>query len=409
MTGSDHETASVPEAPADGGPAGEAPPRRRRRLRGPILYGVVLLIVVAAVVAREVSLPYYALTPGKAESVLSHIVVPPDRAHIHSGDVLLTDVNLTQVNALNYLYFKLNSSATLDPTAAVTGGLPVSEYNVEGTLDMSDAIQAATLVGLREAGYPATVRPDGALVYAWFPGSPAATTLAVGDVIVSANGRTVDTPAQLSDATRALKPGDVVHLGVERPGQKKQTEVTIVLGEYHLQGHGAAATPVCLTYGSASKLPVVRENRGGISCIGVYLYSTYTIDTPFTVVIHADGIVGPSAGLAYTLGLIAKLDPYDLTGGLRVAATGTMSITGAVGAIGGVPQKTVAVENAGAKVFFVPPANYPQAKAKASSGLKVMAVANIDQALADLVRLGGRLPPRRVALTALGAPNTTPR
>jgi PDZ domain-containing protein len=368
----------------------------------------VLLIVIAAVVARQISLPYYALTPGKAQSVLPHIEVPPARAHTHSGDVLLTDVDLTQLNALNYLYFKLNSSATVFPTATITGGLPVSEYDVEGTVDMTDAIQAATVVGLRESGYPVTLQPNGALVYATFPGSPAFTTLAVGDLIVSADGRAVDTPAQLADATRALKPGEVVHLGVERGSQQKHLAVSVVLGEYHLRGHGASATTVCLPYGSGSTLPAVTVN-GGSSCLGVYLYSHFAVELPFKVVIHADGIVGPSAGLAYTLGLIAKLDPYDLTGGLRVAATGTMSVTGAVGAIGGVPQKTVAVENARAKVFFVPPANYAAAKAKANSGLKVMAVANIDQALADLVRLGGHLPPRRVALTALGARIRGPR
>jgi PDZ domain-containing protein len=399
VTGGDHETASVPEAPAGGSP-GEGAPRRRRRLRGRVLYGIVLLIVIAAVIARQISLPYYALTPGKAESVLPHIEVPADRAHTHPGDVLLTDVNLTQVNALNYLYFKLNSSASVYPTATVTGGLPVAEYDVEGTVDMSDAIQAATVVGLRESGYPVTVHPDGALVYATFPGSPAFTTLAVGDVIVSADSHTVDTPAQLSDATHGLDPGATVHLGVERGPHHKPKQVALVLGEYHLKGHGTTATTVCLAYGSGSTLPAVKVN-GGSSCIGVYLYSHFAVEPPFKVVIHADGIVGPSAGLAYTLGLIAKLDPYDLTGGLRVAATGTMSVTGAVGAIGGVPQKTVAVENAGAKVFFVPRDNYPAAKAKASSGLKVMAVANIDQALADLIRLGGRLPP--------GAPRSAPR
>jgi len=49
-----------------------------------------------------------------------------------------------------------------------------------------------------------------------------------------------------------------------------------------------------------------------------------------------------------------ELDPADLTGGQKVAATGTMSMDGTVGDVGGVAQKTIAVRAAGASVFFVP-------------------------------------------------------
>ena len=48
------------------------------------------------------------------------------------------------------------------------------------------------------------------------------------------------------------------------------------------------------------------------------------------------------------------LSDGDLTGGHAVAATGTMGLDGAVGDVGGVAQKAVAVRRAGARVFFVP-------------------------------------------------------
>ena len=58
-------------------------------------------------------------------------------------------------------------------------------------------------------------------------------------------------------------------------------------------------------------------------------------------------------------------------------------------------QKTVAVERAGATVFFVPttPGHYElkTARAMATPGLKVMEVATLGQALTDLQHLGGRL------------------
>ena len=64
-------------------------------------------------------------------------------------------------------------------------------------------------------------------------------------------------------------------------------------------------------------------------------------------------IGGPSAGLAFTLTLIDELSPatspvHD------VAVTGTISLDGTVGAIGGLAQKVSAVHQVGVREFLVP-------------------------------------------------------
>jgi hypothetical protein len=56
-----------------------------------------------------------------------------------------------------------------------------------------------------------------------------------------------------------------------------------------------------------------------------------------------------------------------------------------------VPQKTVAVENAGAKVFLVPEAELSQAESKANGKLHIFGVSTLAQALKDLESLGGKL------------------
>ena len=76
---------------------------------------------------------------------------------------------------------------------------------------------------------------------------------------------------------------------------------------------------------------------------------------PIDVTVHTSDIGGPSAGLAMTLGIMDKLTSGRLTGNRIVAATGTMDQYGNIGDVGGVAEKTVAVERAGATVFFVPP------------------------------------------------------
>ena len=101
-----------------------------------------------------------------------------------------------------------------------------------------------------------------------------------------------------------------------------------------------------------------------------------------------------------TLGIIDKLSGGHLTGNRTVAATGTIDPQGDVGDVGGVPEKTVAVERAGATVFFVPPQEYQAALSKDTPQLHVYAVSTLGQALRILQRLGGTLPTSHVPAQA---------
>ena len=49
---------------------------------------------------------YYVITPGDATPVAQYIEVPAADNHPLTGKILLTDVYVTQLNALNYLQYK---------------------------------------------------------------------------------------------------------------------------------------------------------------------------------------------------------------------------------------------------------------------------------------------------------------
>jgi PDZ domain-containing protein len=112
-----------------------------------------------------------------------------------------------------------------------------------------------------------------------------------------------------------------------------------------------------------------------------------------------------------TLAILDDLTPGDLTGGNRVAVTGTMNTAGGVGEIGGISQKAVAARASGAKVFLVPecnpdadPANLETCKAdllrateRAGRNVKVIPVGTLDDALNALRENGG------VAVEQVGA------
>ena len=70
-----------------------------------------------------------------------------------------------------------------------------------------------------------------------------------------------------------------------------------------------------------------------------------------------------------------------------------MQLDGSVGPIGGLPQKVSAVRQAGIEHFIVPAgqsdADMAGAREVAGDDVELIVVANIDEALAALERLGG--------------------
>ena len=383
--------------PGDGGGSADRRPRSRRRWARRTVLGAIAtvgLLVVAGAIAAYVPVQYYAITPGTAVAVSRLVTVPRDLAEPHLGSVMLTDVELVPLHALSYLFYSLQAGDSVVPASAVVGTASTSQYEREGKVDMFEARQAATVVALHELGYPTRAVPDGVIVYQPEAGSAAAHGLAVGDVVTAVDGRPVRTIAGLASLIGDERPGVSVTLQVRGMFTTRHRSVRLRLGEERVAGTGSNVTEVCAGVGTDTALQPVEQNGLPAACLGVYPEQSYaTKGLPFRVSISSDGIIGPSAGLAFTLGLMEKLDKSDLMAGLTVAATGTMSVTGQVGEVGGVAQKTIAVRDAGASVLFVPLGELHQALPHAGTHLTVMAVSSVAQAVADLEQLGGRLSP----------------
>ena len=88
---------------------------------------------------------------------------------------------------------------------------------------------------------------------------------------------------------------------------------------------------------------------------------------------------GPSGGLIFSLGLVELLAPENLLQGRKIAATGTISKSGAVGAIGGVQEKIVAARAAGVELLFISRENCDEISGEVD-GLKVIAVSTLEEA-----------------------------
>jgi PDZ domain-containing protein len=329
------------------------------RLINRLLAGLLLLLMLAA--SASLLLTNNALeAPGLALSVEPMVTVPSQYQHSHSGTFILTSV-LTQTTITVGEWFLAQVSPTLKIVPPDTL-LPPNETPQQQSqqdfqmLDQSEA--TAAVVGLKLAGYPANEVSRGVLVVSVDPTSPAKALLKSGDLITALNGTDVNTTTALINLIRAQLPHSTIHLAVER--NKQQFQIAVPLME--------PAEP------------------NGPPRIGITIDSAVSdISLAFPVKIVPQKIVGgPSAGLMFTLTVLNALSPTDLTGGRRIAGTGTINPDGTVGPIGGVQQKVAAAEAAGAQYFLSPPDNYLDALSVARH-IKVIRIATAQQAV-DFLR-----------------------
>jgi PDZ domain-containing protein len=105
---------------------------------------------------------------------------------------------------------------------------------------------------------------------------------------------------------------------------------------------------------------------------------------PYPIRIESGDVGGPSAGMMYALGLYDLLTPGDLTDGRTVAGTGTIDLEGKVGPIGGIGDKIVAAQGAGADVFLVPDGDLKGARAASDGSMQIVAISTLEEALTFL-------------------------
>jgi PDZ domain-containing protein len=366
---------------------------RTYRSRWPAVF-VLTLILAAAIIgiptgiaAHEAS-AYYVFSPGTAPVITAsasckpadgelalpggepcvRLVVPQGKAHAVDGQLMMVDVQVAQAGPLDWAEYQLGllgKSRQFVPVAAYAGTTPTSELGCQDTQEMISADQDAALAALSVLAYKVNEKPLGVQIDTVLAGTPAwKAGLECNDVITAVNGKPVLTAPALTTALQSLQPGQVVSL-TDRPasgGTSKQVKVR-------------------LERPSANALA---EGFNGHAYMGLDVETRVKPVLPFPVSVNAGAIGGPSAGLAFTLAILDALSNGKLTGGHKVAATGTIDPQGNVGEVGGVQEKTVAVEKAGAQVFFVPKAEYGDAQSVAHGSLKVVPVSTLGQVLQTL-------------------------
>ncbi|MEW6522622.1 MAG: S16 family serine protease [Bacillota bacterium] len=334
------------------------------RYRGRIRFGgyrLLLTLVVSAVLALVGSLPsaYVLLVPGETRGVGPMITVQ-DEPGRETGFLMATVATRPASRAmalLSLVHPRLEARRLHD---LVGEGRTLEEYYELNRLLMEESQALAILAAWRHLGRPVELTGEGALVLRVSAQAPAATVLRTRDVVVGVDAHPVRLAEDLAGYLAGIEPGQEVTLTVRREDQE------LALAVPTTAGRGRAELGL-------ETLTV------GITALG-----------PRRITVDAGEVAGPSAGLAFALEIIDRLLPgTDLSQGGLVAVTGVLDRDGRVLAVGGVQQKTVAAEKAGARYFLVPAENAREAS-RAARAMHIVAVNTVQEAVLRLQALGDR-------------------
>ncbi len=321
------------------------------------LLALAAVLAVVAGVLYVVPSDHYLFLPDRARPVDALVSIEDEELEGDDGTtdegVYMVDILVRRASLLERLIPELADGATLVPGHAVNPiGVSDTQRRQTSLNQMSRSQQIAVAVALEALGYVVDVDDEGAEVTTVLPDRPADGILQVGDIVIGAAGTPVRRARQLQAALADVRPGEEVGLTIVRDGEEMKVTVGTMPSEQD-------------------------PNR---AVMGVLIEQAATFDFPLEIEIDAGDIGGPSAGLAFALGITDELGD-ELTCGRRITVTGELDLEGNVGPIGGVKQKAIGADQSGADIFVVPEGNAAEAREHAPEELEVIPVSTYAEAV----------------------------
>ncbi|SDJ71909.1 PDZ domain-containing protein [Actinopolyspora mzabensis] len=328
----------------------------------------VVLVVVFGLLGVFVPVPYVALGPGPTHDTLGSsqgrqvVRIEGTETFPTSGHLNMTTVSVTdELSIFSALTFWVSGDYALAPRELYFPP-DKSEQQVQrtNTRAFRDSQNSAETAALRHLGYPTELVAEEIVA-----DSPAEGVIQPGDELIAANGTELSDPQSLIDALAGSEPGQRVTIRFRHEQQQPQ-RTTIRL----------AQPPDDRSQGFLGVQPALRPQ------------------VDFEVDIRLPDIGGPSAGLMFSLAVVDKLTPGELTDGKFIAGTGEIDSQGNVGRIGGIGFKMSNAHEAGAQIFLVPEGNCAAAKSQAPEGMRLIEVGTLGEAVDALESVrAGETPP----------------
>ncbi|MFD9545429.1 PDZ domain-containing protein [Streptomyces sp. NPDC060022] len=336
-----------------------------------------LILIALLCVGVLIPVPYSEMSPGPTVNTLGDARGEPvlhitgRKTYPTSGNLNMTTVRVTgadyDMNIVEAVYGWLAHDSVIVPHDTLyPDGKTEEESTQENAEEFSQSQESAKVAALEELKIPVTSR---VVVSTVVKDSPAQGKLHAGDVIKAVDGTAVKQPEDVAKLVTEHKPGEDVVF-------------TIIPAKAAAAAEKAGKEPRGSREITLTTRKAPSEDR---AIVGIQAGTDHTF--PFEIDIKLADVGGPSAGLMFSLGIIDKLTPGQLTGGKFIAGTGTIDDSGKVGPIGGINMKLVGARDAGARYFLTPDDNCAAAAGDTPSGLTLVRVKTLDDAKKSLEKI----------------------
>lgn len=205
------------------------------------------------------------------------------------------------------------------------------EFN-RGRIMLNESFNNAIINAYELAGKSVKIKNEKLVVTFIVPESK--NDLKTGDEIISINGNTVHSFAEITEEVSKYNFGDTLEIKIKRDDKEMTCHATL-----YKDGD---------------------DERKYIG-MGVAVQTELETD-PKIKLNYKDSETGPSGGLITALAIYDALTEEDLTHGLKIVGTGTMERDGSVDSIGGIKYKLAGAVKKKADIFLVPAGeNYDEA------------------------------------------------
>lgn len=305
---------------------------------------------------------YYMLTPGEISRVDN--VIKTDTIHDSKDIYTISVYEFREISILQYWLAKNSNNYLIGEDSE--SHLSNEELFIQGTIMKDNSVTNSIIVAYNEAK---KVNPAISIDYEFIgiivhsTSKEAKGDIKQSDIIISVNGNTFTNQDEFINLLNSAKDNMNLSLRVIRDNKEIDIQTSF--------------------YSSDGEL-----------YLGINGYEHFVIKSASpSFEIFKNNTTGPSGGFMQSLAIYNSLLAKDITNGKKLVGTGTISVNGTVGAIGGVEQKVITANTYKADYMFVPTANYQEAviqyeSIKNPSFPKPIAISNFTEVITFLEGLG---------------------
>ncbi len=299
---------------------------------------IILFIITIAICTYK--LPFYIDSTGGLINTSTRVSI--EDSYEKKGSFNMAYVNEVRATIPLWVISLFNDNWDIVKEEEITyGDMTVDEVIEYGRITMREGAKDAVEIAYKKAGLDVTEQNEKTVVV--YRTEEADTDLKVGDTIDSINGNKILDYLSLTEFLKKFKVGDKLSIGVTNKNKKYTRYAKMV-------------------------------ELDGEAKIGIILLETRDIKTdPECTLSYKSAESGSSGGLMTALTIYNYLIEDDITGGKKIAGTGTIEKDGSVGEIAGIKYKLAGAVKKHAKIFLVPAGeNYEEAiKLKEEKNYKI--------------------------------------